>query len=109
MLLPHQLTTAQGTIYEARMCDSNVDEDDWEAWELVALARLPSMPQEIQNRVWEFCDLPSLAVLCRLDKDWNKQATPLLWRDLDFVQTFDSGMFGPCDEAIRKFFLICVA
>jgi hypothetical protein len=94
------------------MCDDNhssehSDEDDWEAWEIATLALLPSMPQEIQHRVFEFCDLPSLAVLCRLDKDWNKQATPLLWRDLDFVQTFDDGVFGQCDEAIRKFFVIC--
>jgi hypothetical protein len=73
--------------------------------ELTALSILPTMPQEVQDRVFEFCNLHTLAILCRVDKEWHKRTNPLLWRDIDFVHGFDDT--GVRIEASRKFFAVC--
>jgi hypothetical protein len=80
--------------------------DEYNAWDLDALALLPTLPQEIQDRIFECCDITSLAVLCRLSKHWKKRMTPLLWEKVDFVETFDDNEIEVVERS-RKFFVLC--
>jgi len=74
-------------------------------YELTAVSLLPTLPQEVQDRVLESCDFLTLGILCRLDKQWNEKTTPLLWRHLDFIQAFEDNQSRI--EASRNFFATC--
>lgn len=78
-----------------------------DAWELEALARVPTLPREIQDRIVQFCDLLSLGALSRLNRQWREDVLPLLWRHLDFVDAFRDD--GERTEATRRFFVQCEA
>ena len=78
-----------------------------DAWEFEALARVPALPREIQDRIVQLCDLTSLGALCRLSRQWHKDVLPLLWRHLDFVDAFHDD--GKRTEATRRFFVQCEA
>jgi hypothetical protein len=84
----------------------NADDEEGgrEAWQLEALARIPSMPQGIQMHIASFCDLVTLGALCLVSKEWHAKALPLLWRDLDFVTAFRD---EERKEATRRFFAHC--
>src|SRR5688572_4787444 len=84
--------------------ESDYDEDYAE--EFAVLARVPSLPQEIQSQIVSFCDLISLGILCKVNKEWNKKASPHLWCNIDFVETFDD---NERIEATRLFFVQCNA
>jgi len=84
--------------------DSDSEYQAYHDYEIATLALLPTMPQEVQDRVFKFCDMLSCCVLCLLNKDWHKKATPLLWRNIDFFQAFD---YEGVVEASRKFFVMC--
>ncbi|EHL01422.1 hypothetical protein M7I_2511 [Glarea lozoyensis 74030] len=79
--------------------------EEWKAWELEALTVVPTLPQEIQDRIFDYCDMTSLATLCHLNKSFRKRMTPLLWTDIDFTETFDDDEDKV--ERTRKFFVLC--
>jgi hypothetical protein len=75
----------------------------WQDEQLKALTVVPTLPQELQDRIFEFCDMKSLAVLCLLNKQWRTRITPLVWQEIDFVEAFGESN----DEVSRKFFVLC--
>ncbi|CAG9988154.1 unnamed protein product [Clonostachys byssicola] len=89
--------------------DNNESENSWsdgdyERYELEALARIPTMPQEVQDLICSFCDSYSHLALCALNKEWNARITPLLWADLEFADEFED---EDLVERTRKFFAAC--
>lgn len=81
--------------------ESEASADDFE---LSTLSRLPSLPHEVQDSIISFCDIPSLGVLCKLNRRWRQIATPHLWRNLNFPEAYDD---NELIEATRCFFATC--
>ncbi|CAH0025674.1 unnamed protein product [Clonostachys rhizophaga] len=84
--------------------ENSWSDGDYERYELEALARIPTMPQEVQDLICSFCDLYSRVALCALNKEWNARITPLLWAELDFADEFED---EDLVERTRKFFAAC--
>lgn len=78
--------------------------DEYEAFELATLAALPSLPPELQERIFECCCTSSLGVLAQLNKHWNMKTTHLLWKDIDFVVGWSD---EDPSERTRQFFVVC--
>lgn len=89
--------------------DENEDFDEFDEahaaslkeWELGALALFPRMPAEIQNKIVDSCDMPALTVLCKLNKYWYGRAMAILWRDIDFLEMYDSEYNCKLDDVER--------
>uniref|UniRef100_A0A8H7N0L0 F-box domain-containing protein n=1 Tax=Bionectria ochroleuca TaxID=29856 RepID=A0A8H7N0L0_BIOOC len=84
--------------------ENSWSDGDYERYELEALAKIPTMPQEVQDLIFSFCDLHSRFALCALNKEWNAKITPLLWAELDFANEFED---EDLVERTRKFFAAC--
>ncbi|KAK7225066.1 hypothetical protein V2G26_013069 [Clonostachys chloroleuca] len=84
--------------------ENSWSDGDYECYELETLARISTMPQEVQDLIFSFCDLHSRFALCALNKEWNARITPLLWAELDFADEFED---EDLVERTRKFFAAC--
>ena len=73
---------------------------------IAPLALLPTLASELQNLIFSFCNMSSLAVLCRLNKYWYARTMPLLWGEIDFVRECNS---DDPTEYSRHFFAVCDA
>jgi len=81
------------------------DEDSvYHAQELSALALIATLPQELQNQIFELSDVDELLVLCQLNKHWYEKTIPWIWADIDLVTDIDP--YDSIDQT-RRFFALC--
>jgi len=74
------------------------------AREMSALALMVTLPQELQNRIFQLSEIDELLVLCRLNTFWYRKTIPWIWEDIDFVTDVDE--YFAVDRS-RSFFALC--
>ncbi|KAH8172542.1 F-box [Sarocladium implicatum] len=71
--------------------------------ELETLALVPTLPFDVQYRIFSFCGTPAIHALSQLNKEWYERFLPLLWQNIDFGAEFGDKAEG----ASARFFTRC--
>ena len=70
--------------------------------------KFQSLPDELEVRILEHCDLDTLFNMCLVSSETFDKARPVLWETIDFVSLQPDRFYDDEDtERHRRFFVAC--